>query len=44
MSQNATKASDGHTARIAGSWLIVGLPLVYGVVQAVDSCLPLFTR
>ncbi|MDQ0994253.1 hypothetical protein [Streptomyces sp. V3I7] len=44
MSQSATKASGGHTARIAISWLIVGVPLVYGVVQAVNSSLPLFTR
>ncbi|RII20638.1 hypothetical protein DSC45_05375 [Streptomyces sp. YIM 130001] len=36
-------ASGGQTPRIALSWLIVGVPLIYGVVQAIRSSLPLFT-
>jgi hypothetical protein len=40
-----TESSDqmtGLTARLAASWLFVGLPLAYGVVMTVRKALPLF--
>lgn len=42
MTQQDVSASISHTPRLAVSWLIVGIPLVYGVFQAVRSILPLF--
>lgn len=42
MARRDTTASGGYAPRLVMSWLIVGVPLVYGVLQAVKSSLPLF--
>lgn len=42
MSRQDLATSTGHTPRLVTSWLIVGIPLVYGVFQAIRSILPLF--
>ncbi|MFL0410333.1 hypothetical protein ACH0AH_04060 [Microbacterium paludicola] len=42
--QNAagSGAPRSQTARLVVSWLIVGVPLVYALVQTITSVLPLF--
>lgn len=35
-------APAGDLPRLAVSWLVVGVPLVYGVVETVRAILPLF--
>jgi len=46
--QTTRDAVDGHeaagsqTPRLVVSWLIVGLPLVYGIYQTVSKTLPFF--
>ncbi len=35
-------APAGQSARLAVSWLIVGIPLVYALYQTIKSILPLF--
>lgn len=42
MIQQDVSASISHTPRLVISWLIVGIPLIYGVFQAIRSILPLF--
>lgn len=32
-----------HTARIAASWVLVGIPLAYGLYNALQAALQLFT-
>lgn len=32
-----------HTARIAASWTLVGIPLAYGIYNAVKAAAQLFT-
>ena len=32
-----------HTARIAASWVLVGIPLAYGLYNAVKAAAQLFT-
>ncbi|MFC7221219.1 hypothetical protein ACFQLX_24095 [Streptomyces polyrhachis] len=44
-----TGATAGHSAKtyraeVAITWLIVGIPLVYGVYNAVKAALQLFTH
>lgn len=34
--------SGGQVPRLVLSWLVVGVPLIYGIVKAVESTLPLF--
>jgi hypothetical protein len=34
--------SGGQQARLVLSWLIVGIPLIYGVYMTIKSVLPLF--
>jgi hypothetical protein len=31
-----------HTARLVLSWLVVGIPLAYGLFMTIKSVLPLF--
>ena len=44
----AGPANDGpvavshQTPRLVASWLIVGVPLVYGIYQTISKTLPLF--
>ncbi|MGI8722925.1 MAG: MFS transporter small subunit [Geodermatophilaceae bacterium] len=43
MSTNHDREPVGsQTPRLVVSWLIVGLPLVYGVYQTISKTLPLF--
>jgi len=35
-------AAGSQTPRLAASWLIVGVPLGYGIYQTVSKTLPLF--
>ena len=37
-----TKPSRNDTPQLVGSWLIVGIPLAYGVFNAVKAALQLF--
>ncbi|GAA1724331.1 MFS transporter small subunit [Microbacterium paludicola] len=43
--QNTTGsgAPASQTVRLVVSWLIVGVPLVYALVQTITSVMPLFT-
>ena len=34
--------TGGQTTRLAISWLIVGIPIVYALYQTIKSVLPLF--
>ncbi len=34
--------SQNYTPRLVASWLIVGIPLVYGIFQTVRNIIPLF--
>lgn len=36
-------APEVPTLRLALAWLIVGVPLVWGVIQTIIKALPLFT-
>lgn len=36
------EAAGNHTPRLVVSWLIVGLPLAYGIYQTISRTLPLF--
>lgn len=36
------EAVGNQTPRLVVSWLIVGLPLVYGIYQTISRTLPLF--
>jgi hypothetical protein len=44
----AGPANDGpvavshQTPRLVASWLVVGVPLVYGIYQTISKTLPLF--
>lgn len=40
MSDSPTSTS---VVRLVGSWLVVGVPLVYGIVEAIRSTVPLFS-
>lgn len=42
MSQSTSSEPAAQTPRLVVSWLIVGLPLVYGLFQTVKTVLPLF--
>lgn len=35
-------AAGSHTPRLVGSWLVVGVPLGYGIYQTISRTLPLF--
>lgn len=35
-------SAPNHTPRLVVSWLIVGLPLAYGIYQTISKILPLF--
>jgi len=37
-----TTASGTQTARLVVSWLVVGIPLLYGLYMTIKSVLPLF--
>ncbi|HEX6352747.1 MFS transporter small subunit [Actinophytocola sp.] len=37
-----TEQTGGQTARLAISWLVVGIPIVYALYQTIKSVLPLF--
>lgn len=39
---DANPAVSSQTPRLVVSWLIVGLPLVYGIYQTISRTLPLF--
>lgn len=41
--QETPATSSGQSARLVLSWLIVGIPLVYGLYETIESVLPLFT-
>lgn len=50
MSERSTTGSGtpapragSQTARLVASWLIVGVPLVYALIQTVASVMPLFS-
>jgi len=34
--------TDSQSARLAISWLVVGIPIVYALYQTIKSILPLF--
>jgi len=36
------EGAAGQTPRLVVSWLIVGLPLAYGIYQTISRTLPLF--
>lgn len=36
------RPTGAQTARLVISWLVVGVPLAYGLIQTVSSVLPLF--
>lgn len=36
------EAAGNQTPRLVVSWLIVGLPLAYGIYQTISKTLPLF--
>jgi len=40
--RRAQPPARAQTGRLVVSWLIVGLPLAYGLYQTVSSVLPLF--
>ncbi|HEY0450712.1 MFS transporter small subunit [Actinophytocola sp.] len=42
MSQPESSAPSSQTVRLVVSWLIVGIPLIYGLYQTIKSVLPLF--
>lgn len=42
MTRPDSPAPSSQTPRLLISWLIVGLPLAYGVFQTIKSVLPLF--
>lgn len=37
-----TTTSGTQTARLVISWLVVGIPIVYGLYMTIKSVLPLF--
>jgi hypothetical protein len=37
-----TAAGGAQTARLVISWLVVGIPLLYGLYMTIKSVLPLF--
>jgi hypothetical protein len=37
-----TAASGTQTARLTVSWLVVGIPIAYGLYMTIKSVLPLF--
>ncbi len=39
----AVPAKRSNPALIAGAWTVVGIPLVYGIVQTLDRAAQLFT-
>jgi len=39
----STEHHVDHTARIAGSWALVGIPLGYGLYNAIVAAAQLFT-
>lgn len=41
-SPGSPAGSGAQTARLVISWLVVGIPLVYALIQTVSSVLPLF--
>ncbi|MEL5990943.1 MFS transporter small subunit [Microbacterium phosphatis] len=43
MSEQKATGSGSQTVRLVVSWLIVGVPLVYGLVMTITSVTPLFT-
>lgn len=43
MSQPDSPATSGaQTARLVVSWLVVGVPLIYGLYNTIKSVVPLF--
>jgi hypothetical protein len=34
--------TGGQTARLAISWMVVGIPIIYALYQTIKSVLPLF--
>lgn len=40
--QGGAAPAPSHTPRLVASWLVVGVPLAYGIVQTVRNILPLF--
>jgi hypothetical protein len=43
MAANAHDTTGTHTPRIIVSWLVVGIPLIYGFSQTVKNAIHLFT-
>ena len=41
-SSGSPAGSGSQTTRLVLSWLVVGIPLVYALIQTVSSVLPLF--
>lgn len=39
---SAGDAAHNQTPRLVVSWLVVGLPLAYGIWQTINKTLPLF--
>ncbi len=40
--QGGGSPAASYTPRLVASWLVVGVPLAYGIVQTVRNILPLF--
>ncbi|MES9541974.1 MULTISPECIES: hypothetical protein [unclassified Actinomadura] len=40
--ENPETATDTAVPRLVVSWAVVGIPLIYGVVETVRATLPLF--
>lgn len=41
-SSESQSESQGKQLRLILSWLIVGIPLAYGIYETIESVLPLF--
>jgi hypothetical protein len=42
MSETPERTGGGQSVRLALSWLVVGIPIVYALYQTISSILPLF--
>ncbi|MGH3761682.1 MFS transporter small subunit [Actinophytocola sp.] len=42
MSEPHTSTTATQTVRLVVSWLVVGIPIVYGLYMTIKSVLPLF--
>ena len=42
MTDSQHGSASSYTPRLVASWLIVGIPLAYGIFQTVRNIIPLF--